>query len=527
MDKPVAGYFRISQAHADMIGPEVYRGEIERYCEYKGLALERMYADIDRSGFRNSPPRPELELLKERRLTYSAVIVPKLSRFGRSVKDLVALFDLFDQDGVSLVFLDMNLDTSTSQGRLLRHVMAAFAEYESDVKADYARANNKHRVERGQPLGPAPFGYRFDRNIRSYVINKQEAEVVREIFSLYQSTDSLGAVCRALNDRGLRTMRGKLWTTGSISCKLTNPAYVGLVEHLGHLSPGTWEPIVDLDTWQDVQRIRSAAVARYLRKNPAPGKRRYLLTGLLRCGVCGRGMHARAGSRTGSHTYICPGSRAEAGSVGSRCPGGIVGADRAEGLVFDAFRDRFCSSIAEESDRPQRSKELHDKWVSMTIDKKREFLALTIDHVELIPRESGDTNRLSGTRHLRIVWGDQWSKVEGSSVTDTSQVRGLKTCRGCLQRLPEEAFHWKRRHEGLRHPRCISCVRDAQRRREKRGPTWAQWRKELQAERWADSGTQQGEASALALLILMSTVLAVALWAVARDAIESFIAGLF
>jgi site-specific DNA recombinase len=68
-------------------------------------------------------------------------VIPKLSRFGRSVKDLVGLFDQFDRDGVALVFLDMNLDTSTSQGRLLRHVMVAFAEYESDVKGDYARAN--------------------------------------------------------------------------------------------------------------------------------------------------------------------------------------------------------------------------------------------------------------------------------------------------------------------------------------------------------------------------------------------------
>lgn len=60
------------------------------------------------------------------------------------------LFELFDHDGVALVFLDMNIDTSTSQGRLLRHIMAAFAEYESDVKADYARAS--HRLARSQGL---------------------------------------------------------------------------------------------------------------------------------------------------------------------------------------------------------------------------------------------------------------------------------------------------------------------------------------------------------------------------------------
>jgi DNA invertase Pin-like site-specific DNA recombinase len=49
------------------------------------------------------------------------------------VSELVRLFDLFDSDDISLVFLDINGDSSTSQGRLVRHVMAAFTDYESDV----------------------------------------------------------------------------------------------------------------------------------------------------------------------------------------------------------------------------------------------------------------------------------------------------------------------------------------------------------------------------------------------------------
>jgi DNA invertase Pin-like site-specific DNA recombinase len=49
------------------------------------------------------------------------------------------LFDLFDDaEGIALVFLDMNIDTGTSQGRLLPNIMAAFTEYESDVCSDYS-----------------------------------------------------------------------------------------------------------------------------------------------------------------------------------------------------------------------------------------------------------------------------------------------------------------------------------------------------------------------------------------------------
>jgi DNA invertase Pin-like site-specific DNA recombinase len=58
---------------------------------------------VDYLGWRGARARPGLEALQEQRSHFSAVIVPKLSRFGRSVSELVRLFDLFDPEGISLV----------------------------------------------------------------------------------------------------------------------------------------------------------------------------------------------------------------------------------------------------------------------------------------------------------------------------------------------------------------------------------------------------------------------------------------
>jgi Resolvase, N terminal domain len=95
-----------------------------------------------------------IKVQQHERHRFSAVVVPKLSRFGPSMSELVRLFDLFDNDDISLIFLDLKIDTGTSQGRLC-HVMAAFAEYESDVNSDYAReAVGRSRPGRiGSPLG--------------------------------------------------------------------------------------------------------------------------------------------------------------------------------------------------------------------------------------------------------------------------------------------------------------------------------------------------------------------------------------
>lgn len=96
----VAGYYRVSMARDGMKAPELYEDEIRRYCSYKKFILGEMFCDIDYSGYRGAPKRPGLEALLERRHEFSSVVVPKLSRFGRSVSDLTKLFDLFEADQI-------------------------------------------------------------------------------------------------------------------------------------------------------------------------------------------------------------------------------------------------------------------------------------------------------------------------------------------------------------------------------------------------------------------------------------------
>jgi site-specific DNA recombinase len=227
-ERPVAGYYRVSQARDAMRAPELYRNEIERYCRYRGLELKEVFSDIDYSGYRGSERRPALQELVRRRGEFCSIIVPKLSRFGRSLKHLTQLFETFDCDGISLVFLDIGLDTSTSQGRLLRNVMAAFAEYESDVKSDYSRANHRQLAASGRPVGTSCiYGYRYDKVHKNYEPVPEQTTIVGEIYRRYLSGASLGGIARELNRREVRTARGKAWTHKVVAGVLDNPVYAG------------------------------------------------------------------------------------------------------------------------------------------------------------------------------------------------------------------------------------------------------------------------------------------------------------
>jgi DNA invertase Pin-like site-specific DNA recombinase len=398
MDKPVAGYYRISVARDGMQAPEMYEDEIRRYCTYKGLTLGRIYKDLDRSGFRGSRPRPGLEELKLDMLDYSHVIVPKLARFGRSVKDLVGLFDRFDNAGVGLVFLDMNIDTSTSQGRLLRHIMAAFAEYESDVKADYARANHRMARAKGLPWGLPPFGYVPDRAAHSYTISQNDAAMVRYIFEAYAGGGSSQyRIANQLNDAGMKRAGMADWSAKQVGRILDNPAYAALCISDDGYVEGSWAAIVDRATWDRVRELRINNVHRTKMLRAAKGGP-YLLSGLLYCGYCGKKLvHRSTRNRNRNGIYVC----VQAG--GKWCPGGSVCTGKADDFVAERFLERCRFTIEGEADSFRDSEHA---WLRASIEQRRTLLRLAVKKVLVIPWDGGaDPVRIPARgRGLRIEW---------------------------------------------------------------------------------------------------------------------------
>jgi DNA invertase Pin-like site-specific DNA recombinase len=388
MPTKVAGYLRVSQAREGMKAPELYEDEITRYCSFKGWGLGEVFSDIDFSGYNNSEGRPGLRELVRRRAEFSAVIVPKLSRFGRSLKHLAQLFDTFDRDGISLVFLDMNIDSSTSQGRLLRHIMAAFAEYESDVKADYARANYRHAMQQGRTWGLPPYGYRAEN--KRYHVVEDEAVIVRAVYERYIAGASLTRIATDLNAMGLLGRKGGMWRTKHIGRILDNPAYAGVTVLGAEVFDARWVAIVGREEWDRVQHLRLPENrGQRTRKEGTGGP--YLLSGLIVCGTCGAKAHHHR--KTGACVYQCMRQHHS-----EKCDGGGVSRPRAEGIVIDAVlervRFRFDADVEFVSAR--------DAWDRASLQDRRRLLGDVLERVVIETR--GPHEARMAPRRIRVEW---------------------------------------------------------------------------------------------------------------------------
>src|ERR1700674_3106194 len=90
-----------------------------------------------------------------------AVIVAKLDRLTRSVKDLCELLERFEKRGVALVSVAESLDTGSAAGRLVLNIMAAVSQWEREAIGERTRDAMRHKRNQGERVGNIAFGCRF------------------------------------------------------------------------------------------------------------------------------------------------------------------------------------------------------------------------------------------------------------------------------------------------------------------------------------------------------------------------------
>jgi len=115
---------------------------------------ERVFADHGVSGKLASRPEWDAALAYLRK--GDALVITKLDRAGRSVADLVALVNRLDAMGVDLVVIDQGLDTTTPNGKLLFHIMAAVAEFERGLISERTKDGLNAARARGRKGGRRP-----------------------------------------------------------------------------------------------------------------------------------------------------------------------------------------------------------------------------------------------------------------------------------------------------------------------------------------------------------------------------------
>lgn len=215
------------------------------------------------------------------------LIIYDIDRLARRARDLEALIDVVEGRGVPVVAVTGSVDVATSAGRAMSRVMVAMATKSSEDTARRVARAAKQRAEQGAPKvdGFRPYGY--DRDMQ---VIPEEAAVIREIADRILAGDAYRAIASDLNARGIKPTRAAAWSPTGLKWAVRKPTIAGIraytpTEPPGAETvfyPGTWEPILDEDTWQlVVDRLDTSSGQRTRAVD------RYLLSGIAVCGLCG------------------------------------------------------------------------------------------------------------------------------------------------------------------------------------------------------------------------------------------------
>lgn len=189
---------------SDGVSLDVQERQLRQAAEFAGFTKVELVREEGRSG-KNISGRPALtETLK--RLDSGeakAMFVTRIDRLARSTKDFLSIIDRANSSGWRLVMLDLNLDTSTYQGRFVTTVMSALSEMERGIIAERQKDVHKDRRARGVVWG-----------VDMGPMNKTPVEIKQRIFKEHTAGKSYRAIADSLNSDGVPTQnKGKWYAT--------------------------------------------------------------------------------------------------------------------------------------------------------------------------------------------------------------------------------------------------------------------------------------------------------------------------
>lgn len=314
-------YTRVSTSmQIDGYSLDAQKSRMEAFCEFNDYEIAGEYEDAGKSGksiegrvaFNNM-----MEDIKSGKDDVSFVLVFKLSRFGRNAADVLNSLQIMQDFGVNLICVEDGIDSSKEAGRLMISVLSAVAEIERENIRVQTMEGRMQKAREGKWNGGfAPYGYALvDGKLE---INEEEAVAIRTIFDQYVNTDmGSNGIAKYLENHGIHKIarqngKNPLFDASLIRRIIQNPVYCGKIAYGRRrtekvhgtrndyrqvykddylLVDGLHEALVSEEVWEQAQIKVAAQAKKYEKVNSPKGEKIHLLSGVLRCPVCGAGMY--------------------------------------------------------------------------------------------------------------------------------------------------------------------------------------------------------------------------------------------
>lgn len=301
-----AAYVRVSDERQDEYSPDSQLKKIREYAEKEGYIIPDEYVFYD-DGISGKSVRLRasfnrmVALAKEKDHPFDRIYVWKFSRFCRNQEESILYKNLLQKSGVSVKSVSEPLPEGHFSSLIERIIEWMDEFYLINLSGEVTRGMTE-RISRGEPVVPAPFGYKSAE--KTYLPDEESgsAQIVREIFERYAKGEGQREIAIYLGQRGVRTKRGNMPENRWVEYILWNPCYIGkqrwspdggravcnrdFNSERIQLWDGNWQPLISQELWDKVHKRldeQKKAYPKYAKRQQAIS---YMLKGLVRCSAC-------------------------------------------------------------------------------------------------------------------------------------------------------------------------------------------------------------------------------------------------
>lgn len=282
-----AAYARFSSNNQRDESIDAQLRAIRDYCERENIQLVEIYTDEAQSAttdlrddFKNM-----IDDIFKGKIEVDTVLVHKFNRFARNKYDSAIYKKRLREIGIKVISVTQPIDDSP-EGRILESLIEAMDEYYSENLSLEVKKGMLENALKGKHTGGGRLlGLSVDNE--GYYYPDENAPIVKRIFTEYANGVPKSQIVARLNAEGYRNQYGRRFNTRTVFDLLQNEKYIGnfVYQHTStetvRLDGIIKNPIIDAELWAEVQKKRST------KNKPKYRKRKYIMTGKIRCGVCG------------------------------------------------------------------------------------------------------------------------------------------------------------------------------------------------------------------------------------------------
>jgi site-specific DNA recombinase len=333
MEKAKVGiYVRVSTEEQAKEGFSIAAqlNKLRSYCSFEEMKIEHEYIEEGWSG--KNMERPQLKrLIKDiEKDKINTVVVVKLDRLTRSVRDLNALIELFDTRNIQFHSTSEKIDTTTATGRFFVNLMGSIAQLERETIIERVKDGMAQMVREGKSPGSIiPYGYKVVDT--KYYIIEEEAKIIRDMYDWFVKGMSVNAIAKKLTDNHIKTPTGKTnWNRGTVRKILSNDHYIGRLTWGTTINEDSHEAILDEITFHKSLKLIN------IRKESQPSEfwGKYPFSGVLRCGKCGARMSGKLNHNKSKYSVVY-----------YRCANAPIGECDAKTIREDTFEKIFLKFL--------------------------------------------------------------------------------------------------------------------------------------------------------------------------------------